>query len=460
MQLKLSGKFAGGLALAALVAMARAEEKTETVDLSDFGSAFVDNWVPPVYPDGPKKEKLNGQAIVEFIVGPDGRVTEAHLKSASDPRFGQPAVDAVMKWTFIPARFMGEAQPSAMDVAVIFRIEQLKKKRQSLMPPVMPRPLDKTPPRGKKFSDPIYPAEMESRKMPGEVQLEFIVSPQGEILRPKVTSASDAAFVAAALDALKGWEFEPAHRGTVAVGSEMASPIEFQTFGADRAEVLNANRVSGWQDAGLETLPLPVVMPAPAYPFAALLADEAGEAEVKFTLSDRGLVRDVAVVRATKPDFGASLAAAVEQWEFKPAMREDRRVPLELSITWMFAPPEANAAPHEAALARLVAALKPDGAGVASAAGLDRKLVALWQPGPAYPNALREQQLTGDAEMEFVIDRTGRVRVPRTVKATAPEFGWAAAMAVGQWVFAPPMRKGEPVEVRARISINFTKPGE
>ena len=48
--------------------------------------------------------------------------------------------------------------------------------------------------------------------------------------------------------------------------------------------------------------------------------------------------------------------------------------------------------------------------------------------------------------------------LPRIVTATQPEFGWAAATAITQWVFKAPYRGGEPVDVKVRIPFRFVAP--
>ena len=93
-----------------------------------------------------------------------------------------------------------------------------------------------------------------------------------------------------------------------------------------------------------------------------------------------------------------------------------------------------------------------------AAAGLDQKLKPLWRGFPFYPANLTDPKPTGEALIEFIIDRDGRVRLPHIKSATQEEFGWAAATAISQWVFAPPRRKGEPVDVRVSIPIEFSPP--
>jgi len=82
----------------------------------------------------------------------------------------------------------------------------------------------------------------------------------------------------------------------------------------------------------------------------------------------------------------------------------------------------------------------------------------LWRGFPVYPLRLREERPAGEAVIEFIIDRDGRARLPRVVSATQEAFGWAAAAAISQWVFAPPLRKGEPTEVRVSVPVGFEPP--
>ena len=59
-------------------------------------------------------------------------------------------------------------------------------------------------------------------------------------------------------------------------------------------------------------------------------------------------------------------------------------------------------------------------------------------------------QLSSDGKM-----RDGRVLFPRIVSASHEDFGWAAATAVAQWKFNPPMRNGQRVDVRMVVPVMF-----
>src|SRR5262249_23675424 len=149
----------------------------------------------------------------------------------------------------------------------------------------------------------------------------------------------------------------------------------------------------------------------------------------EFAVDTEGQTTEVKVTTSAGAEFDAAVVAAIESWAFNPAQNDLGKVAVRLRATHTFAPGTEGA---ETRLARL---LQPGGEGVGGAGGLDRKLVPLWRGFPVYPKALVEQGLAGDATVEFVIDRDGRVRLPHIVKSSADAFGWAAATAVSQWVF-------------------------
>jgi len=61
----------------------------------------------------------------------------------------------------------------------------------------------------------------------------------------------------------------------------------------------------------------------------------------------------------------------------------------------------------------------------------------------------------GSALLEITIARDGRVRLTRIVSATQEAFGWSAATAFSQWVFAAPSRGGHAVDGRVQVPVNF-----
>ncbi len=422
---------------------------------ADFGEAILRKWVQPEYPEAAKQAKLEGRVQVEFVVELDGHVTRAAVKKTTDERFNASALAAVQRWLFAAALVEGQPVASGMQATVVFKLEQLRQKRAPLEPPpdLLPAPLPVTPPQLSVSPDPGYPAELEERRLPGEVVLEFTVEPDGTASQPKVLWTPHAAFVDEALRTLEKYRFEPAHQGPLRLKSKPTQgAMEFKWLGANRGELLAGDHISVLEPEKFRQPPRPVVLPEPVYPRERLLAGESGSATVEFTVTDRGATTEVLLREASRPEFGAALVAAVEAWGFDAALITDQPAPAKLVATQDFSPP-ATGAVH-----RLVQALQPGGTGVGSAAGLDQQLRPIWRTMPVYPQGLRTEKPGGHAMVEFIIDRDGRARLPRVVSATREEFGWAAATAVSQWVFARPLRAGQPVEVKVSIPVEFTPP--
>jgi TonB family protein len=74
---------------------------------------------------------------------------------------------------------------------------------------------------------------------------------------------------------------------------------------------------------------------------------------------------------------------------------------------------------------------------------------------PIYPAAMRLTHTEGEALIEFVVDKTGRVRDARVVSASHPAFGEPSAAATRLWVFTPATVNGRLVNTRLRVPVHF-----
>lgn len=75
---------------------------------------------------------------------------------------------------------------------------------------------------------------------------------------------------------------------------------------------------------------------APDYPVAMRSANQPGGAIVRVVVGQDGRVREVALVRASHPDFGASAVEAVRQWRFGPAQKEGAPVESQFNVAVAF----------------------------------------------------------------------------------------------------------------------------
>lgn len=421
--------------------------------LAVSGEPLLQTWVAPVYPEPARAAKQEGRVIVDLLVDEHGVVTEVRVAHSDNPVFDAAALAAVRQWRFKPGLDEGKPVPFGLVGPVEFKLSSKEKIAPGGLPPdrLWPHPAKRQAAKIVNAIDPDYPEELDPRKLPGRVDLRIQLGADGKITGTRVLWASHAAFVAEALRVSRTWTFQPARQGLLTIPSEMEAPAEFVSVGAKRAEMLAANGLRVVESAP-EVLPEPFVITEPVYPWEKLLSGEEGTAEVAFTVDARGLATAPVLTACSAPEFGAALVAAVDGWSFRPALQGGARVPVKLTVTWTFA------RPTEGALKRLTDAVLPGGEGVAPAKGLDRPLAVVWRGFPVYPSALVASAAKGSADVEFIIDRDGRARLPRVVSATQPEFGWAAATAVSQWVFEPPQRGGDALAVRVQISIGFTPP--
>jgi TonB family protein len=223
----------------------------------------------------------------------------------------------------------------------------------------------------------------------------------------------------------------------------------------------------------------------PVYPPALLRAGTKGTVDVRFVLDAEGRVQEREVVAADHPDLALAVNALLDSLTFLPARRGGQPCGALVRLSFKFDPQQDLLFPDEQAgydpksvnpddlwsreyadaglvTYKLEASLqKSIGRGktrVATMSDLDGPPLRLATCAPVYPRKLLPQKTGGATEVEFIVDREGRVRLPRIVSATAPEFGYAAAQAVAQWRFEPPKSKGKKVHVRVVVPFEFQPP--
>jgi protein TonB len=78
----------------------------------------------PKYTSEAMRAKIQGQVLLQAVVGVDGRVDRARVLVPLDTELGldERALEALKAWTFTPARLDGEAVPAAVAVTIAFRL--------------------------------------------------------------------------------------------------------------------------------------------------------------------------------------------------------------------------------------------------------------------------------------------------------------------------------------------------
>jgi periplasmic protein TonB len=77
------------------------------------------------------------------------------------------------------------------------------------------------------------------------------------------------------------------------------------------------------------------------------------------------------------------------------------------------------------------------------------------QPKPVYPPLAKQARIQGVVKLNAIISKDGTIQ-NLSVLSGHPLLVPAAMEAVKQWVYAPTLLNGEPVEVVTQIDVNFT----
>ena len=460
----------GGLLALGLAAAAFAAERYQAPpgpeDLAYFtrrtGGRLIE-FSYPVYPPEPNADWTREHVRVNFIVDPTGKVAEAVVVSGPE-RFRDPALAAVRQWKFQPMLVEGRPVAAAHTVSVPFKSTGTPPKSitEDYELTAKVHDPDPVPPGDPANSEPLYPSFLASRRLSGDVELLLGINPEGRVSGVQVIRAFHPDFLTAALETVAAWECRPAREGLLAVAGQKSALLSFYTTDEsgreNRADWMERNGIFLREPAGTKIVeffdaPVQAVrMVDPVYPYELALAGTRGGARVDFRIDAYGRVGEVAVAEATHPEFGQALAAAITAWQFRPLQRRGEVVTALFSITWRFEEPRADSV-EQRLLAAIAAGERSPGA-----RELDRPLFPLFQRTAIFPPDRFDAGEGGRAEIEFIIDRTGRVRLPRVRGATQPSFGWAAATALSQWLFETPLKNGQPVDVRVAIPMEFTPP--
>jgi len=447
------------LAAGAAVQIKRAEGPRSIAEAEQKQPAPLLEWFHPVYPPELKAEKLHETVRVRYIVDENGAIASPEVLNG-DQRLHAAALAAIRQWKYRQPPENRKAEPVSYDVEFEFRPDGPPEGVSKFIPPYKVEPSPHYHPEELRAPDPVYPKHLENRQLFGEVELNLGVNKQGRVEGVEVVRATHADFLAVAFATVEQWEFQPARSGRLPESGEQIAVLTFTVLDAEnnrplKKDWLENNGISLRESGSpkpadfFDETPQAVSIVDPVYPHELLSKGVEGTAQVDFSVDHEGLVTDIAVVEATEPDFGATLAAAIAGWRFKPLYRHGEITGADFSIKWKFAKPsEENTAPES--LAALAPGEKP-----ISAKDLDRPLVPIYRRTPVYQKGFLDAKQPGQADIEVTINQSGRVCWPRIVSASQPEFGWAAATALSRWYFETPLKAGKPVSVRVVIPIRF-----
>jgi TonB family protein len=396
---------------------------------------------PLVVPRRPTPKGAPPIVRMRLSLDETGAVTDATPEADLKGDVREAVIAGLKEWQFAPARKDGHPVASELTLAVIC---------ESASATTGPQ---RVPPKLVKREEPVYPEAMRRFRLEGRVQIDFDVDVAGKVLNPVISQSNNPAFDEPAIEALLESKFEPGKVDGKPAKMRLRQEIHFRMFtGGDDAFSVGGGKQSKIpEEWRYDTPPKIRSVQLPVYPHALRVEGVRGEARATMVIDPRGRVVAVAGLSADHPEFGQALVAALETFQFDPALRGGKPVKSILGFHQDFNDRELSDRPGD----WLLGDDRKHPEKFASIALLDHPLKPISQRSPVFPVTVAPDITKGTALVECLVDEKGRVRLPRVVEASDPAFGYAAVQALSTWWFETPMVKGKKVVVRVRVPFEF-----
>jgi TonB family protein len=422
---------------------------------------------------------------------PSGSTTSSTSSAHAFIRQHETAIGQVVhKWKFAPARSRGVAIEATARVPVLLL---------AALPVPKPVPEGITLLKPLKQTAAIYPREMEDSGqqgsgVTGQVTLEFALDAKGRPQNPVVVLSPDKRFDAPALDAIRQWRFEtpdPAKPDSLGNTYAKLSDARWQcelnfvpsrirnrafretqratqdsTCGTFRTRLAAAPVMStSITPAGARTngqdIPRPVLAPAsvsavaPVYPHELLIRNITGRATARLPCDTGWPETRPEIINSSYRNFGYALAAAMRYCAIEADLWSGKPAPSMLTVTFDFNPanPDLHLPPGTM---QLLADETQNPEKIIDQDKLDAPLT--YQGAPPLPSLYVDDELKGVTVVEFLVDETGRVHLPRILQTETLEAACILVQEISMRAYAPPLQNGKPVVARARETLDFEKP--
>jgi|GEM_PF-663039 len=175
--------------------------------------------VDPVHPPELFEKAIEGTAIIVAMVDLFGSISNPSVESATHEEFGIAAMLAASEWIFEPA--MKHGVPLEIQVKIPFKfdvsfehklnVELGREVFKKIEVPIIPSSeLEEAPlPSFVPALVDFYPVELKGSEISAAISMEFIISPTGTVLNPRIISSSARGFEEAAIRAAAEMRYKP-----------------------------------------------------------------------------------------------------------------------------------------------------------------------------------------------------------------------------------------------------------
>lgn len=183
-----------------------------------------------------------------------------------------------------------------------------------------------------------------------------------------------------------------------------------------------------------------------------------GTAEVIINIDADGKLVDLLVSRYSRIEFAHEAENTLREWRYKPARRDGEPTGARFLVKFDFSArgKVATLTVFETLESRVNLARTDAVTDVVCATrDLDHPPTPISTVAPHHPGQLPNADRDATVVVDYLIDETGRPRMPVVLEATRDGFAVEALEALDQWRFAPPTRDGRPVAVQVRQQFVF-----
>jgi len=407
-----------------------------------------------IVPEALKQSGRDDTVSMTLIVSTQGRVERIEQLTSTTPEGGAAASQAAKKWLFARAFSGGEPVSFALPVTIAIRPTQATDAAVDTGAAVGSFGGVVVAVAEPRFEwIPEYPAELQASPVDGYALVSVFVDEDGRAGDAVTELASRTEFSGPAAAIVPTWIFTPAMSGGKRVATRTTVKVDFAANSAawtpaERDLQARLRYLRSYDEGPSEKSSAPVV-----FPYEALISDKGGGVMLNVVVGPDGRVARIVPEPGSDPDYVAAARASLAWWEFFPATRAEQPVFGHIRMQLSF-DPRRDEFDHDDATLALIAGLRDGSIVVPGLKQVDTPPRPKKQENLRFP-ADHEGPISGEALIECIIDREGRPRLPRIIRTSTPEFGWAAATAVTRWRFEPATQGGEAVVCRARLPIRI-----
>jgi TonB family protein len=177
------------------------------------------------------------------------------------------------------------------------------------------------------YTEPFYTRLARDNRIEGTVTFEASFDAKGNMTVLRTLRTLGYGLDENAAAALRSWKFSPALRNGIPVDAIAEIEVDFNLADAPPAEYDDVARVGPGVSA-----PTVLTRVEPQYTEEARAAHRSGTVVLQAVVGSDGSAKVLKIVKPLDLGLTESAVTAIEQWKFRPAMRNGKEVPVSLNI--------------------------------------------------------------------------------------------------------------------------------